>query len=70
LTQQLFYAIEMHELGWDVQFYKWNTFKNAVCGGKGAWKKLCEADMVIGGADLSGDYMQDDIHSPLWRYPS
>jgi hypothetical protein len=53
----MFYAIEMDDLDWDVQFWRWNDFKNAVCTGMGKWKKLCEADLVVGGADLAGDYM-------------
>lgn len=40
-----------------VKFWQWKDFKNAVCTGKGGSKKLCEADLVVGGAYLAGDYM-------------
>jgi hypothetical protein len=48
----------MYEPGWDVEFMKWVAFGSAVCSTKGPnWEILCEADIVIGGADLGGDYM-------------
>ena len=44
--------------GWDVEFMEWQSFSEAIYSNKGRdWERLCSVNMVIGGADLDGDYM-------------
>jgi hypothetical protein len=48
----------MKKLGWDISFMKWAAFRNALCSMEGLnWQMLCETNIIIGGADLGGDYM-------------
>jgi hypothetical protein len=44
--------------GWDVEFMTWQLFSDTVRSRDGsAWERLCLVNMVIGGADMDGDYM-------------
>ena len=37
---------------------EWQSFSEAIYSNKGRdWERLCSVNMVIGGADLDGDYM-------------
>jgi len=44
--------------GWNVEFMTWQSFSDAVCSrNRWRWERLCLVNMVIGGADMDGDYM-------------
>jgi hypothetical protein len=48
----------MRDLGWDVQFVSWDTYKQAVIDGEGEmWKNFEDGDLVFGGMDFSCDFL-------------
>lgn len=48
----------MFRMGWDVRFLRWADFRDSLCSQNGEiWDLLKGVDVIVGGADLSGDYM-------------
>ena len=55
-----------NESGWDVTLMTWDDFKSALQFGSGeSWDTLRHVDLVLGGVDLSSDFMWVKPFTPV-----